>query len=182
MGAELWYHEAPWHSNPSEALRALQTQFLAENYNLTKVLPQHLKWARESLAAAQADDDRYGLVDLYSEKVQLLERLNSEPIPADPAAQIEILRQIYADSGQGISNVLDVTGVSSQRSFFTARPLAPVEIMHFTGAAQPSISEAREALDKINEALGRGECVCFPVYEDDRKTPVGWFFVGNTVD
>src|SRR6185369_1646898 len=74
MGAELWYHEAPWHSNPSEALRALQTHFLAENYNLTKVLPQHLKWARESLAAAQADDDRYGLVDLYAEKVQLLER------------------------------------------------------------------------------------------------------------
>jgi hypothetical protein len=110
MGAELWYHEAPWDSDPSEALRALQAQFLAENYNLSNVLPQHLKWARESLAAAQADDDRYGLVDLYAEKVQLLERLNSEPIPADPAAQIEILRQIYVDSGQGISNVLDVTG------------------------------------------------------------------------
>jgi hypothetical protein len=60
MGAELWYHEAPWDANPSEALRALQAQFLAENYNLSNVLPQHLKGARESLAAAQADDDRYG--------------------------------------------------------------------------------------------------------------------------
>ena len=101
MGAELWYHEAPWHPDPADALRALQARFLAENFNLPALLPQHLGWARDSLAAAKAEGDPYGLVDGYEEKVRLMERLNSEPIPEDAQAQIEILRRSMPIAARG---------------------------------------------------------------------------------
>src|SRR6266851_4121197 len=120
MGAELWYHEAPWHPDPAKALQALQAAFLAEKYDLPTLLPQHLIWARDAVAAGKADGDEYGLVDLYEEQVSLLERLNSQPVPSDPQAQIKILRLVYAYGGQGISNVLDVEGITEKRVTFGA--------------------------------------------------------------
>jgi hypothetical protein len=182
MGAELWYHEAPWHPDPTKALQALQARFLAENYDLPTLLPQHLIWARDSVVAAKADGDPYGLVDLYEEKVRLLERLNSQPVPRDPQAQIEILRQIHADSGQGISNVLDVKGISQERDVFAAQRLTEAETVRHVGTERPTVAQARNAIANIHVALGRGECVCFPVYDDAGRQPVAWYFVGNTVD
>jgi hypothetical protein len=181
MGAELWYHEAPWDPNPAKALQALQARFLAENYDLPALLPQHLIWARDSVAAAKADGDPYGLVDLYEEKVRLLERLNSQPIPGDPQAQVEMLRQIHADSGQGISNVLDVIGISEKRDVFAAQRLTRAETVRLVGTEQPTLAQARNAIDNIHMALNRGECVCFPVFDEAGK-PAAWYFVGNTVD
>ena len=182
MGAELWYHEAPWHPDPADALQALQACFLAGNYDFPTLLPRHLIWARESVAAAQADGDPYGLVDLYEEKVRLLERFNSLPIPRDAQAQIEILRQIHADSGQGISNVLDVEGISEERDIFTAQRLTDVETVRLVGTERPTVAQARNAITNINVELGRGECVCFPVYDELGRQPVAWYLVGNTVD
>jgi hypothetical protein len=52
--------------------------------------------------------------------------------------------------------------------------------VRLVGAAQPSRIQARQAVGKINEELGRGECICFPVYAKGK--PVGWYFVGNTID
>ena len=180
MGAQLWYHEAPWDPDAQAALKGLQSRFLAENYNLSALLPQHLVWARESVAAAQEEGDPYELLDVYQEKVALLERLCSEPIPESPEAQIEMVRQINADSGEGIGNVLDVTGVSEQRDLLTAQRLSEDETARLVGAAHPTLAQAREAVSKINGELGRGECVCFPFY--DKGKPVGWYFVGNTID
>ncbi len=180
MGAELWHHEAPWHPDPEEALRALQAQFLADNYDLAALVPVHLESARAARAAAQSYDDPFHLADLYAEQVQLLEQLGSQPLPADPQPRIQILRQIYAGSGQGISNVLDVMGVSDD--YFAAQVLSDERVAHFAGVTRPTIVEAHEAIDQINEELNRGECVCFPIYDEARKSPVGWYFVGNTVD
>ena len=182
MGAELWYHEAPWHPDPANALRALQARFLAEHYDLPTLLPQHLIWARDSVAAARAEGDPYGLVDLYEEKVRLLEGLNSQPIPQEPQAQIEILRQIHADSGQGISNVLDVERISRKRDVFAAQRLTQAETVQLVGTESPTLAQARNAIANIHGGLGRGECVCFPVYDDAGRQPVAWYFVGNTVD
>ena len=42
MGAVLWFHEAPWHSDPEDALRALQAQFLATSYDLPALVREHL--------------------------------------------------------------------------------------------------------------------------------------------
>ena len=180
MGAQLWYHEAPWHSDAGAALKSLQARILAENYDLPALLPQHLAWAREAVAAAQGEGDPYGLLDLYQQKVKLLERLCSEPIPESPEARVEIIRQINADSGEGIGNVLDVTGVADRRDIHKAQRLSPQETVRLVGDAQPTLAQAGKAVSKINEELGRGECVCFPVY--DGGNPVGWYFVGNTID
>ncbi len=183
MGAELWCHEAPWHSDADAALKALQARFVVDNYDLATILPKHLAWAREALAsfAGDADDpDPYGVLELYQEMVALLERLCSEPIPESPEAQIAIVRQIHADSGQGVGNVLDVTGVGEERDFEKSQRLSQQETVRLVGTSQPTRDQAFKAVDKINEELGRGECVCFPIYENGQ--PVGWYFVGNTVD
>ena len=180
MGAQLWYHEAPWHSDAGAALNAMQARFLAENYDLPALLPQHLDWARESVAAPEGEGDPYGLLDLYQEKVKLIERLCSEPIPEGAEAQIEIIRQINADSGEGVGNILDVTCVAARRDVHMAQRLSPQETVRLVGAAQPTRAQAGAAVSKINEELGRGESVCFPVYDDGK--PVGWYFVGNTID
>jgi hypothetical protein len=42
--------------------------------------------------------------------------------------------------------------------------------------------QARAAVVKINEDLGRGESVCFPLHTAGGTDPVGWYFVGNTID
>ncbi len=180
MGAQLWHHEAPWHPEPGEALKALQVRFLADNYNLRELLPQHLAWARQSVAATEAEGDEYGLLEMYQEKVRLLEDLCGKPIPDAPEAQIEIVRQVHADSGEGIGNVLDVTGMARRREPLKAQRLSDQETACLAGAAQPTLEQARKAVHKINEELDRGECVCFPVYEQGK--PVAWYFVGNTID
>jgi hypothetical protein len=180
MGAELWYHEAPWHADAGAALKALQARFLADHYDLPTLLPQHLAWARESVAAAEKKGDPYGVLEIYQEAVELLERLCNEPIPDSPEAQIEIVRRINANSGQGIGNVLDVTAVTDRREVHEAQRLDAQEMVRLVGDAQPTLAQAAGAIDKINEESGRGECVCFPVYENGK--PIGWYFVGNTID
>jgi hypothetical protein len=182
MGAQLWVYEAAWHEDPSVALNALQARVLADNYHLAALLPQELLWARQALAAEKEEGDAHGLVDHYEEKVRLLERLNGQPIPQDAHAQIEILRQIYADSGQGMSNILDVKDISDRRGVFTAQRLSQAETLRLVGTDRPTPAQADNAIDNINMELARGECVCFPVYDAAANGPVGWYFVGNTVD
>ena len=180
MGADLWHHEAPWHAKPEAALQALQAQFVAENYDLAVLLPEHLTWARESVVACKKENDRFSMLDMLQENVELLERLCSQPIPSDAAGQINIVRHINADSGQGIGTVLDITGVSKQRIMHTAQVLPEKEIVRLVGAAQPDRAQSQKLIYKINGELDRGECVCFAIYEEGK--PVGWVFVGNTID
>ena len=180
MGATLWYHVAHGHSDPDVALKALQTDFLTENYDLATLLPQHLIWARESVATAKGEGDPYGLLDQYQQKVELLEGLCDRPIPENADRQIEIIRNIWADSGEGIGNVLDVIGVSSGRDFLMAQQLSEKERTRLVGTNKPSLTEAEMSIGKIHGELRRGECVCFPIYESD--SVAGWYFVGNTID
>ncbi len=180
MGAQLWHHQAPWHHAADAALRALQARFLADEYDLSALLPKYLTWAREALEAVKGDGDPYGLLRVYQEKVSLLEDLCSQPIPAGPAEQIDIIRRINADGGQGIANVLDVTGVSSDRGIHTAQRLSEEDTARLVGTTHPALAQAQSAVAKIHEELGRGESVCFPFYEEGK--PIGWYFVGNTID
>ena len=180
MGAQLWHHEAPWHPDPGEALKALQARIFAEGYDLTKELPQELAWARATVAATEKEGDPYELLDMYRRKVELLERLCSQPIPEDVEARIDIVRKLLGDSGQGIGNVLDVERISQHREPLTAERLDEQEMERLVGSTRPGRLVARQSVSKINEELGRGECVCFPVYANGQ--PVGWYFVGNTID
>ena len=183
MGADLWYHETSWHEDPATALKTLQARFIVENYDLSALLPQRLADARRAVAYAEEENDPYGVLKIYRGEVRLLERLCSQPIPQDFEGQIEILRQINANSGEGIGNVLDVRGISEQRNGDTARPLREPEIMRLAGTRQPTRTEVHEAIDKVSEELGRGECVCFPIYDSrEQDRPTGWYFVGMTWD
>lgn len=180
MGAQLWHYQAPWDPDAETSLKLLQSRVLVENYDLSKLLPQHLAWAREAVESAASEGDPYGLVEVYEHQVRLLEELGKEPIPENTEAQIEILRRISADSGQGIGNILDVTGVSDHRSFPTAERLSEGDRRCLVGSVRPTLAQASQAIYKIHEELNRGECVCFPVY--DGETPIGWYFIGNTID
>lgn len=139
MGAQLWYHEAPWHPDAAESLKALQAQFLAENYDLHKVLPEQLANARASVEHAKEDGDPYGLVDSYQKQVALLEKLSAQPIPKNPEEQIELIRRIAYCSGNEIGNVLDVRGISDERDTFQAQRLSDDDMLRLVGTAQPTI-------------------------------------------
>lgn len=177
----LWYHEAPWDPNPLKALQKLQAHFFAEKYDLNKLLPNELSDAQQAIADAKSEGDPYQLLSIYQERLKLMEMLSRQPIPPDPDARIDILRQVMAHSGQGIGNILDLTGISHQRDIWTAHNLSEAEIIRLIGTPFPTREQAQNSIGKINEEIGRGESVCFPFY-DEEKQPLGWFFVGNTVD
>jgi hypothetical protein len=59
---------------------------------------------------------------------------------------------------------LDVTGVSPRGGVHVAKRLAAAEVRRLCGVELPDLNQARAAVAKINEELGRGESVCFPLY------------------
>ena len=183
MGAQLWHHSAPWRSDPEEALFALQVHFLAETYDLHSLVQEHLGSAREAIRITEAEGDEHGLLDMYRADLEMLEEVASNPFPEDPLRQIELVRKLYMNSGEGIGNLLDVTGISDHREIDTAERLTEGEVARLVGETRPTLAQARRATDKINEELGRGESVCFVFYEEgDSEQPAGWYFVGNTLD
>jgi hypothetical protein len=109
MGAELWHHAAPWQPDPSEALLELQSRFVAETYDLPSLVGRHLESAREAVRAAEAERDKYGLLDTYREELAMLEQVSNGQLPEDPRGRIELIRRLYQYSGQGVGNILDVT-------------------------------------------------------------------------
>ncbi len=76
------------------------------------------------------------------------------------------------------------SGSRTSAGFPIAQKLGPDEIRRFCGTDRPTLHEARDSVGLINEELQRGESVCFPVWPDDRAEaePIGWYFVGNTID
>lgn len=181
MGAQLWHHQVPWHEDPEAALHALQEQVLRDKYNLTVLLTMHLDGAREAVRLSEADDP-YDLLEFCRKELARLETLASQRIPADPRQQVELVRHVFANSGQGVGDVLDVTGVSDCGGMHVTKRLAPKEVQRLCGAEHPDLRQATAAVPKINEELGRGESVCFPFYSAASPEPAGWYFVGNTID
>jgi hypothetical protein len=180
MGARLWYHSGPWHADPTESLRIVQKQELREKWNLPVLLQTHLDSAREAVRLSESDDP-YDLLDFYREELARLEALASRPILDDLMEQIELVRQVFASSGEGIGGILDVKHVSGHREMHVARRLSAEEVRRLCGVERPDQNQATAAIAKIHEELGRGESVCFPFHGPDAE-PAGWYFVGNTID
>jgi hypothetical protein len=130
----------------------------------------------------QAEGDPYELLETYQEELRFLERLSGQPIPLDPQDQIDFIRKITRYSGEGAGNVLDVRHVSERRGYPGAESLNEGELVRLVGTSRPTAGQARQAVERINKDLGRGEAVCFPIYEGPVGEPVGWCFVGNTID
>lgn len=183
MGAQLWHHLAPWHPDPGKALLALQSRFLAETYDLPSLIQEHLQSAREAVRLTEEEGDPYELLEFYRRQLTLVEKLSRRPVPAEPQAQIKLLRQLYANSGQGIGNVLDVKRVSARGGLHTARRLAADEVLRLCKTERPTLEQAEAVLHAFAVSLDRGESLCFPVHDAKTPaTPAGWYFVGSTVD
>jgi hypothetical protein len=183
LGAQLWHHSAPWHPDPGESLFELQIQFLKQTYNLSSLIKEHLESAREAVRICAKEGDPYELLDFHREELARLDDMSRRPIPHDPREQIELVRKICMSSGEGVGNVLDVTGVDDEGSELKARKLKPEEIREFCETDRPTLRQARNAVSRINEELRRGQSVCFPIHDHGAEgEPIGWYFVGNTID
>ena len=180
MGAMPYEQLAPWHPDPNDALHDLQATFLADNYDLPRLIQEHLESSREAVRSCEADGDEYGILHIYQADVEYLESIAGEPLPEAPQGRIAILRKIWASGGQGIGNILDVTSVTDDGGVHITRRLPDEEIKRLLGTAQPSVADAKKLLGIIADQLGRGESACCPVY--DGEDPCGWWFVGYTVD
>src|SRR5262249_53221656 len=145
MGAQLWHHSAPWFTDPNDALRALQGQFLAASYDLPKLVQAELEGTREAVRREEAEGDPYELLDMYRRKLAFTETVLAEGVPEDTGQRIELVRKLCMDTGEGVGNVLDVKSVSAERNFLTAQVLAESEVGRLVGASRPTLQQAKEA-------------------------------------
>lgn len=180
MGAQLWYHFSGPHDLPEHALREIQSKALA-NYDLPSLIQEHLDSMKAAVKACKKDD-QYGLLDYYQDEVAKLKKLAAVEMPSDVEGQLKALRLIYDSSGEGIGNVLDVTGVSNKGSMHVTRLCSEDQLQDLIGVSRPTQAEAEQSISPVNERLGRGDSVCFQIYSDDRSRPIGWYFIGNTID
>ncbi len=183
MGAMLWHHAAPWRPDPADALLELQARFLAETYDLPSLVREFLVSTREAVRVQEAEGDKYELLDMYRDDLAMLEEVARHPLPDEPRRRIELVRQLYRNSGEGVGNVLDVTGIPGRGDWCTAVRLTEEGMIRLVGTPWPTLSQVRQAIYKISEEMGRSECVCLPYYDNaDPERPVGWYFIGHTFD
>src|SRR5262249_31726941 len=122
------------------------------------------------------------LLNVYKDAVQRPEDLCRQPIPKDIMEQIEILRRVETIGSAQNGNILDVRGIADRRDDRITQRLTEQEMARLVGTTQPTKAQADASISAINADLNRGESICFPMFSDDRSKPIGWFFVGNTVD
>lgn len=184
MGAQLWHHLAPWDLDPRKALLALQARYLNEKYDLPNEIAEQLQMARRLVSEYEADGDPYELLGMVRRMLTFLEGVSSRPLPDDPVQRIEIIRKMSKHTGQGTSSVLDILTVDENRDTFVACPLASDFVRDLFGTESPTPEQVEANINRaaLRMELPAGEAVCFPVYEPDAQAPVGWYFIGNTVD
>lgn len=180
MGAQLWHHVGPWRDDPAASLREVQVAHLRSAFDYPARLTEHLASAREAVRLTEADDP-YNLLDHYRAEVARFEELAALPPPATPDDEIARLRVLYETSGEGIGCVLDVTHVDDAGGMHVARRLPAGEVARLCGSDRPTAVAAGRSVSRINQELGRGDSVCFPVYDESGRSR-GWCFVGNTID
>lgn len=180
MGAMPWQELGPPNPDPLKSLRELQASYFAKNYDLPRLIEEHLRSAREAVRITEEEGDEYGILDVYKADLKYLEGIAASPLPNDVHQQIVILRKIWESGGQGIGNVLDVENVTDDGGVHIARRMSVEEFTEILGTPMPTRSDAAKLLGLIADKLGRGESVCIPVYESDQQC--GWWFAGYTVD
>jgi hypothetical protein len=181
MGAMPWENRTAWMDDPADALKAIQRAELEAQGDLRDQIQTQLEGAREAVAAT-AEDDPYGLAEHYAAELERLERIASQPIPTDLDGRLHLLRTLHESGGEGIGNVLDVTGVSQQGGFFVTKVLGPDELQRTFGTDRPASDWKTQVEPDFFDKIGRGESVCFPLFADDETDPIEWCFFGYSVD
>ncbi len=183
MGAQLYYHTTAYTSDPNAALKELQSKAL-DNYDLAEMVASHLASSQQAFEDT-LEDDEYGLHEHYEAELARAKIIASEAIPTDFRGRLDLVRRLHADTGQGVGNILDVDGIADDEGagWSAAKPLLPNEVVAKFGSDKLVSADARKYAGIANGWLGRGECICFPLYADaGEDQPVEWCFVGNTID
>jgi hypothetical protein len=188
MGADLWQFEVPGHTDPEQALEALQARVFEEyskerGLDLQTMLREAIPQQRKAIEAARAEGDPYDLVEYHEGVIESLEPLCAQPLPSDTAGKIELLRKIMAAHGEPISNVLDTTGVTHEWGTgpFLCKILSNDEILQFVGSRTPTLAQCQQVGSALYSKLARGDSACWNYY-DERTNPLGWFFTGAQFD
>lgn len=183
MGAQLFYHVTTYTNDPKTALESLQALEL-ENYDLAQEVAAHLANCQEAFDLT-AEDDEYGLYEHYKSELERAKLIAVEKVPSDFFGRLDLVRRLYADTGEGVGSILDVEGIAGGKgaSWSAAKPLAPVEVIAKFGSDKLLVSKVEEYAIRANEWLDRGECICFPLFASaEDEAPMEWCFVGNTID
>ncbi len=180
-GGEPGEYRTEWTDDPAEALAAIQQAEIKSLGDLGDQIRVELESARQAVAATP-EDDPCGLAEHYAEEVEQFEELAAAPLPDSLAGQLTLLWKLYAGTGEGIGNILDVMGVSRQGGPFITRVLSEDDFHRVFGTDRPT-KEWRSGMtaDFLN-SMGRGESVCFPLCEDGETAPAEWCFFGYGVD
>jgi hypothetical protein len=182
MGSTAWRILAPYDVDPDKALRVAQAEYFDQNYDLPVVLVERIQ-ATEQAVRSTEEDDPYDLHSHYLDALTELRKLASQAWPADVHEQIRLLRRIQAIGSSEVGNILDVVGVSRDPRSHGARPLTSDELQSIFDTDQPTRNEAETRMYRVFDLINAGESICFPVFCARRpRVPVGWYFVGYTVD
>lgn len=99
--------------------------------------------------------------------------------PAPGAQHASIEAALEASMEDGTRSILDMQGILPQRELLYVMPLEPDEVEGIYGTPKPTRQSVEQDLSFLDD-VGRGEGVCFVVYEDDQ--PSGIVFGGYSVD
>lgn len=179
MGAMFWCHFSGPVETPEQALYEIQMEALRQ-YDLPCLIESNLQAMQEAVAATEVEDE-YGLLDFYQSELARFEAIAEQGVPEEPAEQIALVRKIFASSGEGVGNILDVTGIATD-DYFSAKPCTDDQLTELAAPQHPTRDEAEQIAHKLSMGLDRGQSFYFPFFSDDRRAAAGWCFVGNTVD
>lgn len=180
MGATFWESVTAYHESVEKALRLAQIDcFRKSGYDLRILLTERIEDMIEAIQSCE-EDDPYDLLGLYRDALDEYRQMEACGIPEEPTAQIEILRRIEAISGDGVGNILDITGIGQEPEEGRVQQLTPERIEDVFRTARPTLAEARSGMDRLADSISRGTAIVLPVYEDG--TPVGWYFAGYSAD
>lgn len=179
MGAMFWCHFSGPVETPEQALYEIQIETLRQ-YDLPDLIESNLHAMQEAVAASEVEDE-YGLLDFYQSELARFEAIAEQGVPDNPAEQIALVRKLFASSGEGVGNILDVTAIATD-DYFSAKPCSDEQLLALEAPSHPTRDEAEQIAHKLSMSLDRGQSFYFPFFTDDRQTAAGWCFVGNTVD
>jgi hypothetical protein len=99
------------------------------------------------------------------------------PAPGAKHQSIDEARAASAESGT--RSILDIIGVAEEPDFFIAAPLPNAKLEQYFGTVQPTKEMVSKTL-KFIEAIERGHCIYFTVFEDGRPSEL--IFAGYSFD
>ena len=181
MGAMLYSNFTEYTDDPADALLAIQARLVDETYDVENVVAQQIASVRDALSNTP-DDDEYGVGDQYRQELEFLEGLATKPLPENEVREVSYIRAAFKFDECGLGNILDIRDIGDTQGAFVAAPVPQSRIDELLDGGKPTRKNSALLISSLNEILGRGECLFFPVYSDDALNPTEWCFVGNTVD